>query len=121
MYELLVKSHFDAAHYLRRYPGKCKELHGHTWKVEAVVAGETLNEMELVYDFSDLKSKLNEVLSRFDHKCINEIPPFDKLSPTGENLAKYIFEELEKLIPDEVSLKQINIWESEDACLTYKN
>ncbi|MDI6892827.1 MAG: 6-carboxytetrahydropterin synthase QueD [Actinomycetota bacterium] len=119
MYELLVKSHFDAAHFLRGYPGKCRELHGHTWKVEVVVGGEKLNEIGLVYDFRELKSKLSELLSRFDHKYLNEIPPFDEVSPTGENLTKYLFDELRKVLPKEVSLKRVSVWESDDACLSY--
>lgn len=120
MYELLVKTHFDAAHALRGYPGKCKALHGHTWKVEVTVTGDRLNEIELLIDFADLKKMVDTVLDRFDHKYLNEIPPFDGLSPTGENLARYLYEEIEKELPPEVTLKQVSVWESESACITYK-
>lgn len=119
MYELLVKTHFDAAHHLPGYPGECAGLHGHTWEVEVVVAGEKLNEIGLVYDFRELKTQINELLSQFDHQYLNEIPPFDKLSPTGENLAKYLFGSLGKELPAGVKLKQVRVWESEDACITY--
>ena len=54
-YELTVKSHFDAAHALRRYPGECRDLHGHTWDVEATVSGSTLDDIGIVYDFKRLK------------------------------------------------------------------
>ena len=119
MYKLLIKSHFDAAHHLPGYPGKCAGLHGHTWKIEVVVEGEKLNEIELVYDFRDLKAQLNKLLNQFDHKYLNEVPPFDKLSPTGENLAKYLFNSLKKELPPEVTLSEVRVWESDDACLTY--
>lgn len=120
MYELLVKTHFDAAHALRNYPGKCKDLHGHTWKVEVSVSGDKLNEIELLMDFADLKKIVDAVLERFDHKYINEISPFDQLSPTGENLASYLFEEIKKKLPPGISLKQVSVWESKSACITYK-
>lgn len=120
MYELMVKTHFDAAHALPGYPGKCKVLHGHTWRVEVTVTGETLNNIELLIDFADLKDLVDNVLERFDHKYLNEIQPFDRLSPTGENLAHYLFEEIKKELPTGISLKQVSVWESESACITYK-
>lgn len=119
MYSLLVKTHFDAAHFLKDYPGECANLHGHTWKIEVVVEGEELNEIDILYDFKDLKKATNQVIKRFDHKYINEIKPFDKKSPTGENLSRYIYDELEKILPENISLKEIRVWESDSACLTY--
>ncbi len=119
MYELMIKSHFDAAHSLRGYPGPCRELHGHTWNVEVIVAGNELDEIDLIYDFKELKDQVNKVLSKFDHKHLNEIPPFDKLSPTGENLARYLFKDIKRVLPDRVFLKKVNVWESPEACITY--
>ncbi|MEW6189628.1 MAG: 6-carboxytetrahydropterin synthase QueD [Actinomycetota bacterium] len=120
MYELLIKAHFDAAHSLRGYPGDCAGLHGHTWRVEVVIEGEELNDIELLYDFRELKSQVDEVLSKFDHKYLNEVHPFDELSPTGENLARYLFEQLKATFPDGINLKKVSVWESEDACISYK-
>ena len=67
MYELTVKSHFDAAHALRGYPGECRNLHGHTWDVEVTVGGTELDEIGIVYDFKALKDDLNGVLDDYDH------------------------------------------------------
>ncbi|RJQ54216.1 MAG: 6-carboxytetrahydropterin synthase QueD [Actinobacteria bacterium] len=120
MYRLCVKEHFDAAHSLRGYPGDCAKLHGHTWDVEVQVEGERLNEIEIVYDFRRLKQDLREVLDRFDHKHLNEVAPFDRLSPTGENLARHIFEELERRIGEEVRVVRVNVWESPQACISYE-
>ncbi len=119
MYELMIKAHFDAAHSLRGYPGPCRNLHGHTWNVDVVVAGKELDEIDLVYDFRELKDQVDKILLKFDHKHLNEVPPFDILSPTGENLAKHLFEEIKKLLPQRVFLKKINVWESPKACITY--
>jgi 6-pyruvoyltetrahydropterin/6-carboxytetrahydropterin synthase len=79
VYELTVTSHFDAAHALRGYPGECRNLHGHTWDVEVTVAGETLDEIGIVYDFKALKDDLSAALADFDHAYLNEIAPFDEL------------------------------------------
>lgn len=119
MFELTIKTHFDAAHFLVDYPGECARLHGHSYLVEVTIAGKTLNKIGLLYDFKDLKEKTNEIVSRFDHRYLNEIPPFDKTSPTAENLAKYIFDELKKTIPQEIGIKQVSVWESPTARLSY--
>ena len=93
MYLLKVREAFEAAHNLKGYNGKCARLHGHNWIVEAEIAGEELNELGILVDFKDVKRKLKAILDRFDHNYLNEIPPFDKLNPTAENLAKFIYDE----------------------------
>jgi 6-pyruvoyltetrahydropterin/6-carboxytetrahydropterin synthase len=120
MYELSVKGHFDAAHALRDYPGECKNLHGHTWDVEVTVEGEDLDEIEIVYDFKRLKADLAVVLDRFDHGYLNEVPPFDAQSPTAENLARVIFDELEALVGEQVRVKEVAVWESPIAKIVYR-
>ena len=119
MYSLTVKTHFDAAHALRGYPGDCAKLHGHTWDVEVTVEGTRLNDIELLYDFRNLKEDLRGVIDKFDHKHLNEVAPFDRLSPTGENLARFIYEELEERIGAAVRLREVRVWESPQACIAY--
>jgi 6-pyruvoyltetrahydropterin/6-carboxytetrahydropterin synthase len=120
VYELTVKCHFDAAHSLRGYPGECYRLHGHTWDVEATVAGTELDEIGILYDFKLLKADLNQVLERYDHFYMNEIPPFTEISPTAENLARVIYEQLAEVIAPIVTLLEISVWESPVAKLTYR-
>jgi 6-pyruvoyltetrahydropterin/6-carboxytetrahydropterin synthase len=119
-YELTVKGHFDAAHALYGYPGECKELHGHTWDVEVTVSSSQLDEIGIVYDFKALKADLNSVLDAFDHTYINEVAPFDKISPTAENLARVICERLQGRVDPRVSVKEIAVWESPVAKLVYR-
>jgi 6-pyruvoyltetrahydropterin/6-carboxytetrahydropterin synthase len=121
MYELTVKTHFDAAHSLTGYPGECARLHGHTFKVDVIVQGEALDPIGIVYDFKELKDRVNEILDRFDHRHINAIPPFDTVTPTAENLANYLYHELQRGggFPPGVKIKQVNVWESENACISY--
>lgn len=121
MYELTVQTHFDAAHFLIDYPGECARLHGHTYVVEVTVAGDKLNEIGLLYDFKDLKDKTREIIDRFDHHYLNEIAPFDKTSPTAENLAKYIYDHLKKrLVAKGIKIAEVSVWESPTARLTYR-
>lgn len=119
IYALTVKGHFDAAHHLYDYPGQCRELHGHTWDVEVAVESEILNDIGIVYDFKDLKDDLSEVLDTYDHKNINEIPPFDVLSPTAENLARVIYEALQTRIAD-ARIAEVAVWESPIARVAYR-
>lgn len=120
MYELTVKSHFDAAHVLSGYPGECSLLHGHTWDIEVTVAGETLDEIGIVYDFKQLKSDLAEVLASYDHVYLNDVEPFNTLNPTAENLARVIFEALAKKVDRRVSVKEVVVWESPVAKIVYR-
>ena len=120
MFEIKVISHFDAAHRLRGYKGKCEELHGHNWKVELVLACDKQNKLGMVLDFTQMKKSLNNVLSALDHKYLNNIAYFKKSNPTSENIAKYIFDRLKAKSGELKSfIKSITVWESETSCATY--
>ena len=118
-WRLKVKNSFSAAHFLRNYHGKCERLHGHNWRVELEVEGDRLDEMGLLMDFKDLKRILGEVIDRLDHCLVNELSPFDRVNPSSENLARYIFEEVKKRLPEEVRVHSVTVWESDSACATY--
>jgi 6-pyruvoyltetrahydropterin/6-carboxytetrahydropterin synthase len=120
MYELTVRDHFDAAHSLRGYPGQCHRLHGHTWDVEVMVAGEALDEIGIVYDFKRLKDDLHAVLDDYDHVFLDEVPPFDSINPTAENLARIVWERLSATVGDEVRVVEVAVWESPVAKLVYR-
>ena len=121
MYELAVESAFEAAHRIKNYPGKCAELHGHNWMVEAIVQGDTLNELGILIDFKILKSELNRVLENLDHKYLNELEVFTKKNPTAENIAKEIFEKLSisEIFGETTKLKAVKVHESPKSCVTY--
>lgn len=119
MYELAIKTHFDSAHFLRNYEGKCESLHGHTYKVEMVVRGKDLDKAGMIGDFKHLKKALKAVVDQFDHKSLNEVPPFDEKSPSTENLAKHFYNQIKEKLPQEVTLSRVTVWESEDASATY--
>ncbi len=120
MYELTVKGHFDAAHALRGYPGECRGLHGHTWDVEATVAGSALDEIGIVYDFKRLKDDLETVLAPYDHVMLNDVPPFDEMNATAENLARVVYERLAAAVDPGVKVVEVAVWESPVARLVYR-
>lgn len=120
MYHLTIHTHFAAAHNLINYQGDCENLHGHNWKVEVTVAARELDMAGLGIDFKILKRETNRVLDQLDHKYLNEIPPFKELSPSSENIARYLFEQLDAVLgSDNVRVEKVNVWESEYACASY--
>lgn len=116
MYSIKVETHFSAAHNLRGYKGKCEDLHGHNWKVEVAVTQKRLVRTGMVMDFHDLKTKLNKVLEKLDHKYLNDVACFKKVNPTSENIARYIYDSLKKDIP---LINSVTVWENISCCATY--
>lgn len=120
MFELMVETTFAAAHQLRGYKGKCEQVHGHNWKVQVHVVTERLNDIDIAMDFHDLKSILNEVIEPLDHSFLNDIFPFTEKNPSSENMAKWIYDSLNKKLSDEqVQVSAITVWESDSASATY--
>ena len=121
MYKVSVEHHFDAAHALRGYKGKCESLHGHRFKVVARVTASKLDDTGLAYDFTELKAKLKAILERLDHTFINEVPPFDKINPSSENIAATIYGELKKELKESpVTLDSVEVWESPTSWEEYR-
>lgn len=122
MYRVGIWDHFSSAHYLRNYQGKCEHLHGHNWKVEAVVEGNTPDKAGMILDFGILKSFLKEILSTLDHKCLNDdLDFFKELSPSSEHIARYIYNNLkEKLSSYPVKVYEVRVFESENSYAIYR-
>ena len=118
MFELSIKSDFASAHFLKGYDGPCKDLHGHTWKVEVVLQSEKLNSVGLVIDFKEIKKQLKEFLMAIDHVNLNDLSYFQQVNPSTENLAKYIYDGFSKGIQP-LKIKRVTVWESDVASVTY--
>ncbi|GAG40219.1 unnamed protein product, partial [marine sediment metagenome] len=72
------------------------------------------------YDFVELKQCLGSIIARFDHTCLNDIPPFDKINPSSENIASTIYNELQsKLAGTPVSLSCVEVGESPQTGVIY--
>jgi 6-pyruvoyltetrahydropterin/6-carboxytetrahydropterin synthase len=123
MFEVSVDETFAAAHNLRNYKGKCEDLHGHNYKVRVVLAGKELDPTGLLYDFVHLKQIIREVILSLDHKYLNELPPFDTLNPSAENIARHIYDRTSRQIrsaPGGAAVASITVWETETTAATYR-
>lgn len=95
-WRLTVRDDFSAGHALRHYEGKCERMHGHNFAVELTVEGSQLAAgTEMLLDFKVLKKGLKAVLDALDHRLLNETPPFDRINPSSENLARHIWQGME--------------------------
>jgi 6-pyruvoyltetrahydropterin/6-carboxytetrahydropterin synthase len=120
VYEIAILSHFSGAHRLRYLHGQCEDLHGHNWKIEVHVTSPRLGKAGVALDFGILKKEVAKILSTLDHKFLNDLPYFSKREPSSENIAKYIFDELQpETRKRAVTLKKVTAWESETASATY--
>ena len=121
MYEVTIKKSFAAAHILKEIGGKCEDLHGHNFLVEVTVAGEALNNEELLIDFRDLKRWTNEILDGLDHKYLNEIEAFQGINPSSERVAKYIHDRLAPQVQAaNLQVTCVTVWESDNARVAYR-
>lgn len=109
-----AQAHYDAAHFLRNYPGKCAKLHGHRYVAEAAVRLETLDESGIAFDFADLKGALRDLADELDHENLNELPQFEGVETSAENQARHFFDELKKRLPEPAAsgLLYARVWES---------
>lgn len=124
MFEITVEKTFAAGHALRGYRGKCENPHGHNYRVRLTLRGPDLDNIGLLYDFIHLKAMLGEISERLDHQFMNDVPPFDVLNPSAENLAKYFYEETEKRIAAQrpengVRIAAVTVWETDTTTATY--
>ncbi len=113
MYEIIVEQYFEAAHFLKGYQGKCENVHGHRYGVVVSIKSEKINEIGLAYDFTDVKQHLKTILGGYDHTLLNDLPPFDKINPSAENIARTIYDRLkDKINNAAVNLASVEVWEN---------
>ena len=137
MYALKTQAHFDAAHFLYGYEGKCRNIHGHRWVVEAEINGESLQkngvQRDMLIDFGDFKRELKNLADFYDHSLIYEKNSLREKTlsalkeenfrlieipfrPTAENFAKMFFDMLkEKNLP----VSRVTVYETPENCAVY--
>lgn len=114
MYVVTVEAHYDSAHFLRNYHGKCERLHGHRYVVELALTSETLNDAGISFDFVEIKRHLRERADYLDHNNINDLPPFDVIEPSAENQARFFHDEMKRLLPPAMAAAvfYVKVWET---------
>jgi 6-pyruvoyltetrahydropterin/6-carboxytetrahydropterin synthase len=119
-YTLKILADFASAHTLRNYPGDCSRMHGHNWKLEVEVKATALNEHEMGMDFKTIKNATRELAKTLDHRYLNDIPPFDTINPTAENIAQYFYQNLSQTLNiDSAKISGVTLWETDRACVRY--
>ena len=118
-YQISVETTFAASHQLRDYKAPLEPLHGHNFRVEAFVTTESLPESGYVVDFLELEAMVKEVVAPYDHRHMNDLPPFDELNPTTENMARFFYEELSKKLPENATLRRVRVWEAPTYSASY--
>jgi 6-pyruvoyltetrahydropterin/6-carboxytetrahydropterin synthase len=113
MYTVSAQAHYDAAHFLRNYEGKCSHMHGHRYVVEAAVQSPDLDKSGIAFDFGDLKRLLRELADGMDHCVLNDLPQFQEVETSAENQARYFYDELKRRLPAKLSegLLYTRVWE----------
>jgi 6-pyruvoyltetrahydropterin/6-carboxytetrahydropterin synthase len=120
MYEVNIKAGFSAAHQLRLYDGQYENLHGHNWSAQVTVEADELDAMGVGIDFVKLKQMVEEILNKLDYQNINEIPPFDELNPSAENIARWLFLKLKDQVGSQKTrVKRVEIFEIEGCGASY--
>ncbi|MCR5666479.1 MAG: 6-carboxytetrahydropterin synthase QueD [Eubacterium sp.] len=138
MYFLKTEQSFDAAHFLSGYDGKCKNLHGHRWRVVAQIAGDTLNEDRqtrgMLVDFGELKTELKKLCDEMDHSLIYEKGSLKEKTiealreedfrmvevdfrPTAECFAKYFYERMKE---KGYAVHRMEVYETVNNCAAYE-
>jgi len=125
MFEVAVERSFAAGHALRGYRGKCENVHGHNYKVRVTLQGEALDSAGLLCDFVEVKRMMQSIIDRLDHRFMNEIPPFDQVNPSAENLARYFYQELNRALGETpaavpVRVGEVRIWETDTTSAVYR-
>ena len=122
MFEVSVEDTFAAGHALRNYRGKCENVHGHNYRVQVTFSGPELDSIGLLVDFVEVKKLMGAVVDRLDHQFLNELPPFDVLNPSAENIAKYFYDEISGGLGQSkpVRLGEVRIWETDSSSAIYR-
>jgi len=121
VYTVSVQAHYDAAHFLRHYKGKCERLHGHRYVVEVAVRAEELNEAGIAFDFVDLKRELRSLAGELDHTNLNDLPDFLEVETSAENQARWFYDRLKAALPGPQAdaLLYVRVWETPNQWALY--
>lgn len=120
MYKLSVSDSFSAAHRLCGYEGACSNLHGHNWIVRVALTAKKLDDIGMAMDFGLIKGLLKKITDELDHAYLNDLPEFKEINPTSENLARHIFERMQKSLDDpSIQVAEVEISESPTSSVVY--
>jgi 6-pyruvoyltetrahydropterin/6-carboxytetrahydropterin synthase len=119
-YRITVSARFEAAHNLIDYEGGPEPLHGHSYRVEAVVESQQLRRFDLAADFLSVQKALDALAREFDYKYINEHPAFVGRNTSAENIARYFAERMAGSgALGGARISQVTVWEGPENRATF--
>ncbi len=118
-YDLTIRTTFSAAHSIL-LGGDPEPIHGHDWSVVVGVTSDTLDSDGLVCDFHELEASLERIVAPFRNGNLNEIAPFNDVSPTAEHVARHIAQEMTGALTGSVRLSFVRIGEAPGCEATYR-
>ena len=119
--------HFESAHAISNHPGKCRNVHGHSYELRVSVAASELNTNDMIMDFAELKAIVKDnVIRELDHALLlcNDGELSDEFrnhsgkmiwterEPTAEHMLEMIVDRIQPHIPNHIKLKQLQLWET---------
>jgi len=119
LFTVTVQTSFTAQHQLTLPAGEKEALHEHNWVVRSAVAAENLDKTGLVIDFHWLKATIEEVTSPLDGARLEELACFGDINASAENVAKYIYDKVEPLLPARVKLQYVEVSEAANCLAKY--
>jgi 6-pyruvoyltetrahydropterin/6-carboxytetrahydropterin synthase len=122
MFQVSVEETFSSGHALRGYRGKCENVHGHNYRVRVTVEGEQLDATGLLVDFLEVNRLITGAVGYLDHRFMNDLPPFDEINPSAENIAKYFYDKVSIGLKNEVPVRisAIQVWETDTSSAVYR-
>jgi 6-pyruvoyltetrahydropterin/6-carboxytetrahydropterin synthase len=118
MFQLRVEAIFSAAHAIT-IAGTREPIHGHDWRITAIVQAPRLDADGLVCDFHAVERSLHAIAARFHNRSLNDTPPFDRINPTAEHVAMHLATELGATLPARVTLHALTVTEAPGCAATY--
>jgi 6-pyruvoyltetrahydropterin/6-carboxytetrahydropterin synthase len=119
MFELVVERSFPAAHAVT-VQGQAEATHDHLWRVAVTVRGRRLGADGLLCDFHDLERRLEDAIRPLRGADLNRTPPFDRINPTAEALARRIAQRLAPDLPAGVGLRSVAVTEARGCTAIYR-
>jgi len=124
MFEVHVTTMFPAAHALRNYYGKTEPIHGHNWRARITISGPQVDSMGMLIDFVPLQKEMARIIGALDHQFVNEVPPFDVINPSAENIAYYLWQQFNASVPAMqpefgVVVSRVEVWETDNCSAVY--
>jgi 6-pyruvoyltetrahydropterin/6-carboxytetrahydropterin synthase len=119
-YRVTVTARFEAAHNLIDYAGGPEPLHGHSYRVDAVLESDKLQQYDLAIDFVQAKKALEAIAKELDYRYINEHPDFAARNTSAENLARWFAERLDSSgVLGWTRVAEVTVWEGPENRATY--